>query len=86
MSVVAISPFDDKTSKVRIEFRDRECNSDYGYCYTFPISVELEKNGERSCLRLIEPGMAALLTEYLLQRKLFKTRKQIIMHFAQTTI
>ena len=80
LSVVTISPFEDKTSKVRIEFQDTECDCDYGYGFTFPLYVELEKDREQRSLKLIEPGMAALLTMYLSQRERFKTRKEITLH------
>lgn len=79
LSVVIISPFRDKTTRARIEFQDTERNCDYGYCFTFPLYVVLEKNGERYGLKLIEPGMAALLAMYLSHRELFKARKEIIL-------
>lgn len=80
LCVVTVSPFEDKTSKVRIEFKDTECDCDYGYGFTFPLHVELEKDRERRRLKLIEPGMAALLTMYLSQKELFKTRKEITLY------
>lgn len=80
LSVVTVSPFEDKTSKVRIVFKDTEHDCDYGYVFVFPLYVELEKDREQSCLKLIEPGMVALLTMYLSQRELFRTRKEITLH------
>lgn len=80
LCAVTISPFDDKTSRVRIEFQDTECDGDYGYSFTFPLYVELEKGGEQHRLKLIGPGMAALLTLYLSHRELFKVRKEIILN------
>lgn len=77
LSVVTISPFRDRTSKVRIEFQDTECDGDYGYCFTFPLYVELEKDRERCSLKLIEPGMVSLLTMYLSKKELFKAQKEI---------
>ncbi len=77
LCIVTVSPFEDKTSKVCTEFKDTECDCDYGYGFTFPLYVELEKDGEQCRLKLIDPRMAALLTMYLFQRKLFKTRKEI---------
>ena len=79
LCVVAISPFEDKTSKICIEFQDTECDCDYGYCFTFPLYVELEKDREQRRLKLIQSGMAALLTMYLSQRERFKTRKEITL-------
>ncbi len=80
LCVVTISPFGDKTSRIRIEFKDAECDCDYGYGFKFPLYVELEKDRKRCHLKLIEPGMAALLTMYLSKKKLFKTRKEITLH------
>ena len=80
LCVVTVSPFEDKTSKIRIEFKDTKCDCDYGYCFTFPLYVELEKDREQSRFKLIEPGMAALLAACLFQRELFQTRKEITLH------
>lgn len=80
LCVVTVSPFEDKTSKIRIEFKDTTCDCDYGYCFTFPLYVELEKDREQSRLKLIEPGMATLLVTCLFQRELFQTRKEITLH------
>ena len=80
LCVITVSPFEDKTSKIHIEFKDTKCDCDYGYCFTFPLYVELEKDGEQSRLKLIEPGMAALLITSLFQRALFQTRKEITLH------
>lgn len=77
---VTVLPFEDKTSKVHIVFKDTGCDCDYGYGFTFPLYVELEKDREWRRLKLIEPGMAAFLTMYLFQRGLFKTRKEITLH------
>lgn len=80
LCVVTVSPFEDKTSKIHIEFKDTKCDCDYGYCFTFPLYVELEKDREQSHLKLIEPGMATLLVTCLFQRELFQTRKEITLH------
>lgn len=80
LTIVTISPFEDKTSRVRVEFQDTEHDCDYIYCFTFPLTIELKKDEEQHYLKLIEPKMAAFLTEYLSQRELFKTRKQIILN------
>ncbi len=78
VSVVTISPFEDKTSKIIVEFRDTEHK--YKYDIIFPLFLELERNGERRGLKIIEPGMAALLAMYLSQRNIFETRKQITLN------
>ena len=80
LSVVTVSPFEDKTSKVRIVFKDTEHDCDYGYVFVFPLYVELEKDRGQRRLKLIEPGMAALLTMYISRRELFKTRKEITLY------
>ena len=76
LCVVTVSPFEDKTSKIRIT----KCDCDYGYCFAFPLYVELEKDREQSRLKLIEPEMATLLVTCLFQRELFQTRKEITLH------
>ena len=53
LSVVTVSPFEDKTSKVRIVFKDTEHDCDYGYVFVFPLYVELEKDREQSCLKFM---------------------------------
>lgn len=68
------------SSRVRIKFQDTECDHDYRYGFTFPVYVELEKDREQRRLKLIEPGMVALLTMYISRRELFKTRKEITLH------
>ncbi len=78
MSALTISPFEDKTSRAVIEFRDSGHN--YKYDIIFPLYFELEKDGERRGLKTIEPGMAALLAMYLSQMEMFKTRKQLILN------
>lgn len=78
VSAVTVSPLMDKTSKVVVEFRDTEHK--YKYDIIFPLYLELEKNGERRGLKTIEPGKAALLAMYLLQREMFETRKQITLN------
>ena len=79
LCTATVSPFEDKTSKVRVAFKDTTC--DCGGCgFAFPLYVELEKEQERRRLKLIEPGTAALLTMYLSKRGLFKTRKEVILH------
>ena len=80
LCVITVSPFEDKTSKIHIEFKDTKCDCDYGYCFTFPLYVELEKDREQSRFKLIEPGMASLLAACLCQRELFQTRKEITLH------
>jgi len=78
VSAVTISPFEDKTSKVIIEFRDTEHK--YKYDIIFPLYLELKRNGERRGLKTIEPGMAALLTAYLSRMEMFKTRRQVTLN------
>ncbi len=78
MSALTISPFEDKTSRAVIEFRNS--GHKYKYDIIFPLYFELEKDGERRGLKTIEPGMAALLAMYLSQMEMFKTRKQIILN------
>ncbi|MDE7320982.1 MAG: hypothetical protein K2N46_14795 [Lachnospiraceae bacterium] len=80
LCAVTISPFEDKTSRVRIKFQDTECDHDYRYGFTYPLYVELEKDRGQRRLKLIEPGMAALLTMYISRRELFKTRKEITLY------
>ena len=78
LCVVTISPFGDKTSRIRIEFKDAECDCDYGYGFKFPLYVELEKDRKRCHLKLIEPGMAALLTMYLSKKNCLKHEKKLL--------
>ena len=80
LCIITVSPFEDKTARVCIAFNDTECDGDYGYGITFPLYVELEKDGEQHRLKLIDPKMAALLTMYLFQKELFKPRKEITLH------
>ncbi len=78
LSTVTISPFEDKTSKVNVEFRDTEHK--YKFDIVFPLYLELKRNGEQRGLKTIESGMAALLAVYLSQRKFFETRKYITLN------
>lgn len=77
LTMVIISPIEDKTSKVEVKFQDAEYRWEYTNSFTFPLYLELEKDNEHRSLKLIEPGMAALLTAYLAQKSIFKSRKQI---------
>ena len=79
LCMVTVSPFEDKTSMIHVEFKDTKCDCDYGYGFTFPLYVELEKDGEQSRFKLIEPGMATLLATCLSQKGLFQTRKEITL-------
>ncbi|MDE7185037.1 MAG: hypothetical protein K2O40_11330 [Lachnospiraceae bacterium] len=72
---VTISPFEDKTSKAEVEFRDPANQCESRNSYTFPLYFELEKDSERRTLKLIEPGMAALLAAALSKRDVFQPRK-----------
>lgn len=77
---VTLSPFEDKTSKARVEFRDfsyqyESCNS-----FTFPLYFEVEKDCKRGSLKVIEPGMAALLAAGLCERDVFQPRKQLVLN------
>ncbi len=78
MSAVTISPFEDKTSKVTVEFKDTEHK--FKYDIIFPLFLELERNGERRCIKIIEPGMAALLAAYLSRMEMFRTRKHVTLN------
>lgn len=77
LTSIIISPFEDKISKIKIKFQDAAYHWEYKNSFTFPLYIELEKDGKQRNLKLIEPGIVALLTSYLSQKNMFKSRNQM---------
>lgn len=80
LASVTLSPFEDKTSKVKVEFRDAAYQCVSRNSYTFPLYFELEKDCKRRTLKLLESGMAALLAAELSKRDVFQPRNQVVMN------
>lgn len=79
-AIIKISPFDDKTSVITIEFpyvsNKNSSETEYEYIEEFPEYIIMNKDNKEYCIKIVEPKMVSLILSYLSPEN-FISRKSI---------
>ncbi|MDE5619023.1 MAG: hypothetical protein K2I80_00655 [Ruminococcus sp.] len=74
-AVLFLSPKNDKTSTVKIIFKDSSCITEN----QFVLSVIIKKDNAEKCVTVVEPAMAGFVLPYLQEQGTFTPRKHIVI-------